>query len=91
MSYRTYVKDPDATRDYVWDFAPFLAAGDTIASHVMVVDPGITLGTNSHTPSTVTARISGGTAGLNYNVTARVTTTAGQIDDRTIVLQIREQ
>lgn len=84
----TIDKDPDATLDYAWDWSAWLAeAGDTIASH-SVTGSGIAIGATSAASGVVTARISGGTAGATVLVTCSITTAGGQIDNRTIALQI---
>jgi len=90
MTWRTYVKDPDATLDYTWDWAPLLYTGDAIATHTITAT-GLTVGTHTNTATTVTARLSGGSDGSDYMATARITTTGGRIDDRTYLIKIREQ
>jgi methylglyoxal synthase len=88
----TYDHDPNANLDYRWDWSEWLAeAGDTITNHTVTVTGTVALGTHSHTATTVTAWLSGGTAGENARVTARITTAQGRIDDRTIVLAVRHR
>lgn len=86
-------KDPNAVLDYEWDFAPWLLpAADTISSHSIIVASGdVVVNSSSHTTTTVTAWLSGGTVDTTAQVTARVTTAQGRIDDRTIRLDIRER
>jgi hypothetical protein len=87
-----FIKDPDARLDYQWDWSGWLAAGDVIASHEIIVDQGdVTFDTDSHDDQTVTAWIEGGTIGTRAKVTARITTAQGRVDDRTIGLKIQER
>lgn len=90
MTVRRCKKDPGAKLDY--DLT--LGAGfenDTIASVTWIVPDGV-VDEGQETPSTHTARIwiSGGTLGVEYPITGRITTTGGRILDRTISLQIAE-
>ena len=85
----TFTKDPDSVLDYIMDFSDWLDT-DTITSHTVTVDSGITKDSSSNTTTTVTAWISGGTAGNTYDVTFRITTVGGREIDRTIRIRIRE-
>ena len=80
---QTFVKDPDAVLDYEWNWAEWLD-GDTIASHTVTCDTGITLDSHSATTTAVTGWFSGGTAGVTYSATCHVVTAAGRKEDRTI-------
>jgi hypothetical protein len=96
------LKDPDAVLDFRWDWAPltnergrsdWLASGETITAREIVAETGITVDTSSNTDTgtSVTVWLSGGTAGNDYDVTCRVTTSAGRVDDRTLVILCRER
>jgi hypothetical protein len=96
------VKDPDATLDYRFDWAPltnergrsdWLASGETITDHEIVAEAGLTVDSSSitDTGTSVTVWLSDGTAGNDYDVTCRVTTSAGRVDDRTLVILCRER
>lgn len=87
----SYVHDPDSVLDYEWDWAAWLAEGETIATAQVIVPAGLVLDSESNTGTTVTAWISGGTAGETHMVTARITTTQGRTDDRSIWLITRER
>lgn len=89
----SFVKDPDATLDYQFDWAAWLVDGDTISAHDIAVTPaGPTVVTSSHTGGTaVVVRLSGGTVDTEYEVRCRITATSGQIDDRTFKLYVRER
>lgn len=98
----TIDKDPNAVLDYVWDWSAWLAVvGDSIASHLVIVstlnEEGVattlTLDQHSHTAGTVTAWLSGGTAGEKVKVTCRITTsnTIPRIDDRSVYIKLKEK
>lgn len=84
-------KDPNAVLDYQWDWSDWLAASETISSASLIVDTGITLDSQDDTDTTVTAWLSGGTAGDGYRVVCRITTNQARIEDRSIYLICRER
>jgi hypothetical protein len=78
-------KDPDAELDYMRDWSDWLTAvDDTIASVEWIVSDGLeqVVEKNTHTATTATVWLAGGTAGASYPVTCRITTVAGRIEDR---------
>jgi hypothetical protein len=89
----TITKDPNATLDYTFDFTDWLAVvADTIASvtfwgvtGVMVLGSGIVAGKK------VTVWVTGGTSGTTGSVTARIVTTGGRTDDRTIFFKVKDR
>jgi hypothetical protein len=86
------IKDPDATLDYTFDWTAWLAGiTDSIVSFQFIIDPGIVLVSSSFLGALVTAIISGGTDGGAYNVTCRITTAAGRIDDRSMTIKIKDR
>lgn len=87
----THVKDPDASLPYEWDWAAWLSDGETITGTVITADPGITVGAPSQAAGIVTVRISGGTAGTTYKVACRITTSGGNIDERTKKIVVRNR
>lgn len=91
MAFTKFTKDPDAVLDYRWDWSDWLTAiTDTIESVTFVPEDGITVDSSSHTDTTATAWISGGTAGSSYTVTCRIVTAGGRTDDRTCSFRIVE-
>lgn len=92
-----FVHDPDAVLPYTVDWSAWLGAFDapapTIVSHQVIADPGITVVSSSHTDTTITAVLSGGTAGKAYLVTFRAVLNIGPPyqDDRSIRLMVRER
>lgn len=86
-----FIKDPDNSLDYVWDWADWLGASETITTSTWIVQSGITQGAISNTTTTATTWLSGGTAGNSYTVTNRIITNQGRIADRTATVRVMEQ
>lgn len=83
-----FEKDPDAKKDYEFDWSRWLA-GDTITDSTMVCStPGI-IQSEGHTTTKAIVWLQGGTVWAQYKVTNRITTAAGRIDERTITLVIK--
>lgn len=89
------IKDPDSVLDYKWDFndadSPWLATGDTIASHVVTADTGITVDASTNDDDSVTVWLSGGTAGTAYTVAVKITTNQGRTVERSVLFIAQEQ
>lgn len=85
-----FVKDPDATLDYGWDWSAWLD-GDTIATAEVLAEDGITVDSDSATATTVTVWLSGGTVDEEYRVTSRITTGGGRTDDRTMTIYVQHR
>lgn len=85
-----FTKDPDAVLDYRWDWSDWLDE-DTISSSDWVLPDGIVEDSSTHTGTTTTIFLSGGTVGTTYSVINRITTAAGRIDDRTAKFKVREK
>jgi hypothetical protein len=87
------VKDPDEKKDYslVW-VKELRKDKDTIASSVWVLDAGITQ-SSSPAPTndieTTTIWLEGGTAGTDYTVRNRITTTRGRIHEGSFVVPVK--
>jgi hypothetical protein len=83
-------KDPESVLPYAIDWTGALA-GDTIASATWTVQSGITNSGESHTATTTTILVSGGTAGQFYSLTCHIVTAAGNQDDRTIWIPVADR
>lgn len=81
-------KDPDATLDWRFDWTDWLDTGETISDSVMTVSAGLVKDSDSHSLSSATVWLSGGTAGSVYSVANKITTSAGRIDERTITIRV---
>lgn len=86
-----FLKDPDATLDYTFDWSAWLNGGDTITGSSWIVPAGVTVGTDTHTGQRATAFISGGTLGATYSCVNRIVTANGLTDDRTLILVVVER
>lgn len=89
MSIATFTKDPADTLDYQIDWSDFVALL-TISTSSWVVPSGITDVTDSHTSTAAIIRLSGGTAGTDYECVNQVTLSNGQISERSIKIRVRE-
>ena len=85
-----YTKDPQATLNYGWDWSAWLGT-DTIASAVVTTPVGLTAAGQVNTATKVTVVLSGGTVGQSYTVACRITTVAGYIDERSLLIRVRDK
>lgn len=86
-------KDPDAVLDHEMDWAEWLE-GDTIAASEWIVPAGITkdpVKGDTFTDTAAVIWLRGGAIGQKYELTNRITTAAGRIDDRTGTIKIRSR
>lgn len=84
-------KDPDATLDYQMDWSAFLAEGETITAQAVTGPVGITISGVTQASGIVRWRVAGGTSGTSYQVTVQITTSAGQVDQRTVSIPVRDR
>ncbi|WP_299663810.1 hypothetical protein [uncultured Ruegeria sp.] len=88
----SFVKDPEAVLDYLFDWSEWLAAdGDTITDHTVTVSTGLTLASSTRTTTAVTVWLSGGTLGQQYTVDCRITTTLGRTASRKMTFLIQDR
>lgn len=89
------LKDPNSVLPFSCDWSAWLTnEADTAASVAWTVPAGLTQEVSpapSLTDGKATVWLSGGTAGVEYDVTCRMTTTGGRIDDRTMRIAVRER
>ena len=85
------LKDPSAVLDYVFDWTEWLATGETITDYTITADTGITVDSSTELDGKVTVWLSGGTAGQNYKVACKITTSAGRTDERTIWIKVTDR
>lgn len=86
-----WIKDPNATLNYQWDWSAWLDTGDSIASVTFLVPAGLTVVSEAYDSTTATVWLRGGTEPHTYPVTCRVSTSLGLIDDRTAEIQVRRR
>lgn len=85
-------KDPADIADYSIDWAALIVAPDTLASCTWSVSPaGPTLTPGAVVGTVAPLRISGGTAGETYVVTAQATLGGGQKFEQSMCLVVRDQ
>lgn len=85
-----FVKDPDSTLDYSFDWALWLN-GDTISSSTWVVDSPLVKSSESKTDETTTLYIAGGVHGTDYELKNTIVTPGGRTDERTVEIRVRER
>ena len=90
MTDEIFIKDPDATLDYEWDWEPWLD-GDTIASVTVSVPTGLTSSGHTNTTKVVKIWLSGGTVGERYQVSCKITTALGRTDERTFLINCADK
>lgn len=86
----TAVKDPQSTLDYRFDWSAWLTT-DTITTVAWTVPAGITQTAATNTTTTATIWLSGGTVGTRYTVVCRITTAAGRIDERSLLVSVQQK
>ena len=89
MTFRK-IKDPDAVLDYSIDWSAWLGS-DTITTSDWIVagaDSDLAVDSDSKSTTAATVWLSGGTLGLTYTMTNRITTADGRTDHRSISVQI---
>ena len=93
MSDEILSKQPGEARLYDIDFAPLLASGDTIASvtSVTTAQVGLTIALPSFASPLVQVRISSGTDGTLYKITAIIVTTDGDTLETDVFLRLEER
>lgn len=87
----TFIKDPAAVKDYLIDWGTNWLDGDTLASVTWSVPTGITQDAATHTTTTATIWLSGGTAGVTYPIVCHITTAGGRADEKTIFIVARDE
>lgn len=81
-------KDPDAKLPWSWDWTDWLAEGETIVESEMTVSAGLVKESESHSATSATVWLSGGSPGTPYSVANRIETSMGKIDERTITIRV---
>ena len=86
-----FLKDPDAMLDYAFDWSGWLQSGETISSYSITVDSGLTKESDNESDGVVTVWLSGGTAGSEYTVSCKITTSMSRTDERTMRIKVVER
>jgi hypothetical protein len=86
-----YLKDPEANLDYQLDWSPWLEDNEIITTSTFIATTGLTVASSSHTATTATVWLSGGTVGTSYTVTNEIITSGGRIDDRSFTVRVEQR
>lgn len=82
-------KDPNDVLDYTIDWTALLVGGETISTANWSVTPsGLTIGTTAISSPNTSAWLSSGSAGTQYAVTCRITTSASRTYERTVLISV---
>lgn len=85
-------KDPNAVLDYLIDWSDWLGVGETLLSSEWAMNGDATVVRATHTDTTATVWVSGGTG--TFTVTNSITTTSVPVarqDDRSLVIKVRNK
>lgn len=86
---KTFQKDPDEVLDYQVNWSEWLGA-DTITTSTWTVQTGITDGLKTNTSTTTTIWLSGGTAGVEYEIKNKIVTAGGRTAERSFYVAMVE-
>lgn len=84
---KTFSKDPDEVADFGIDWTDLLA-GDTILTSDWTVPTGITNDGSTNTSALARITLSGGTAGVIYYLSNKITTASGYVWERTVAVAV---
>lgn len=87
----TYIKDPIAKLDYIFDWSDWLAESETILTAVITAPTGITASAGSINSGQVLTWLTGGTAGTRYTIACKITTNAERTDERSIIVDCQNR
>lgn len=84
----TYTKQPGEKLDYDVDYTDWIG-DDTLLSHVVSADAGITVVTSAVLSNVVKVWLTGGTDGVKYKITVTATTTGGRIKEDEFYVKVK--
>lgn len=85
------LKGPNDVLDYVFPWSTWLSTGETILTSTITVPAGLTMDSESHTDTTATVWLSGGTLGQSYEVVNRITTNQLRTVEKTMQVVIHKR
>lgn len=88
---KTFIKDPDAKLDYGFDWTNWIDGTDTITNTSWTVPTGIINDNTDLQGAIAIIWLSGGTLDDTYNITCKITTANGRIDERTFAITIQNR
>lgn len=83
-------KDPDSTVDYGCDWTAWLQTGEIITTSTWTAS-GLTKGTETNSAGITSVLLSGGTVGTSYTVTNQIDTDQGRIEQRSMIITVKEK
>jgi hypothetical protein len=88
-----FLLDDDANLDFAFNWADWLATGETIAAFTVTVPTGLTLGTGTKEPSQSAGKVTYWVSGVpgRYKVACKITTSASRVDERTMWITVLER
>jgi hypothetical protein len=86
-----FPKDPDETLDYQFDWTAFIGTDAIASQSTVVVGASLVTSAIDGTNKKVNFRISGGVIDTPASIENTVTTTSGQIAQRTAVIKIKSR
>jgi len=87
----TWVKDPEATLDYIWDWSDYLGALDQLVTADFSATPGLDIVSSVVHETEAEVWLGGGTDGNAYDVTCHIETLGGRRDERTARIQCQHR
>lgn len=81
-------KSPNDNLDYEVDWSDWLVNSETILTSIWIVPSGLTAGSSTNTATAATQRISGGTAGQQYTIINRITTSGSNTAERSVTINV---
>lgn len=85
---KSFLKDPDAKLDFGFDWAGWLATGETVLTATWSVPAGLTNEGEANDGEQTIVWISGGTLDTEYIVKLSIVTSDGREDDRSLRIKI---
>lgn len=86
-----FYKQPTEVLDYDVDYTDWFSnRADTPASFVVVAEAGITVVGSSRVGNVVKVILSGGTDGVKYKITVRLTTSASLVKEADFTVTVKE-
>lgn len=87
-----FVKDPSEVKDYGFGWTNHLADDETITTSTWEVATGLTSTAfdDTHTDTTTTIWLSGGSEGVEYRVTNHVVTNQGREFERSFTVNVQQ-
>jgi hypothetical protein len=83
--------DPDARKDFTFDFSDFVSEDVVISEHEIITTDGVVVDTSTNSDTEVTFWVSGVQNGAIETVTVRVTLSTGLTDDYSLNFRGKQQ